>query len=155
VNSFVLLAKKREQRRIARHAALAVALPARRRQTPSLSLTAQRRAALSSRVRLLRLRLNLSLISCGDKHRKGASTMNNKTYNGWSNRATWLVNVWFLDCIEEPMTAEGIHSMVEEALDEALTNTGTMKGFITDMMSDERIDWEELAAHTQELEQAQ
>ena len=81
--------------------------------------------------------------------------MNNKTYNGWSNRATWLVNVWFLDCIEEPMTAEGIHSMVEEALDEALTNTGAMKGFITDMMNDERIDWEELAAHTQEMEEAQ
>jgi len=30
-----------------------------------------------------------------------------------------------------------------------------MKGFITDMMNDERIDWEELAAHTQELEEAQ
>lgn len=34
------------------------------------------------------------------------------------------------------------------------TNTGAMKGFITDMMSDERIDWDQLAAHTQELEQA-
>ena len=81
--------------------------------------------------------------------------MNNKTYNGWSNRATWLVNIWFLDGVTEPMTAGSIQSMVEEALDEALTNTGAMKGFITDMMNDECIDWEELAAHTLSLEETQ
>ena len=81
--------------------------------------------------------------------------MTDTTYNGWRNRETWLVNIWFLDCIEEPMTAGSIRSMVEEAIDEALTNTGAMKGFITDMMNDDLIDWEELAAHTQELEEAQ
>jgi hypothetical protein len=81
--------------------------------------------------------------------------MNDTTYNGWRNRETWLVNMWFLDCIEEPMTAGSIQEMVEEALDEALTSTGAMKGFITDMMKGERIDWEELAAHTQEMEEAQ
>ena len=81
--------------------------------------------------------------------------MTDTTYNGWRNRETWLVNMWFLDCIEEPMTAGSIQEMVKEALDEALTNTGAMKGFITDMMNDERIDWEELAAHTQEMEEAQ
>ena len=81
--------------------------------------------------------------------------MTDTTYNGWRNREKWLVNLWFLDCIEEPMTAGSIQEMVEEALDEALTNTGAMKGFITDMMKGERIDWDELAAHTQELEEAQ
>ena len=81
--------------------------------------------------------------------------MNDTTYNGWRNRETWLVNMWFLDGVTEPMTADSIQEMVEEALDEALTNTGAMKGFITDMMSGERIDWDELAAHTQELEEAQ
>lgn len=81
--------------------------------------------------------------------------MTDTTYNGWRNRETWLVNMWFLDCVTEPMTAGSIQEMVEEALEEALTNTGAMKGFITDMMKGERIDWEELAAHTQELEEAQ
>jgi hypothetical protein len=81
--------------------------------------------------------------------------MTDTTYNGWRNRETWLVNIWFLDGVTESMTADSIQSMVEEALDEALTSTGAMKGFITDMMNDERIDWEELAAHTQELEEAQ
>jgi hypothetical protein len=81
--------------------------------------------------------------------------MTDTTYNGWRNRETWLVNMWFLDCVTEPMTAGSIRSMVEETLDDALTSTGAMKGFITDMMNDYLIDWEELAAHTQELEEAQ
>jgi len=81
--------------------------------------------------------------------------MNDTTYNGWRNRETWLVSLWFLDCIEEPMTADSIRSMVAEALDEALTNTGVMKGFINDILNLDRIDWNELAAHTQELEEAQ
>ena len=81
--------------------------------------------------------------------------MTDTTYNGWRNRETWLVNIWFLDCIEEPMTADSIRSMVDEALDEALTSTGSIKGFITDMMNDDCIDWDQLAAHTQEMEEAQ
>ena len=81
--------------------------------------------------------------------------MNNTTYNGWRNRETWLVNIWFLDGVTEPMTADSIQSIVEEALDETLTSTGAMKGFITDMMDVDCIDWEALAAHTQELEEAQ
>ena len=81
--------------------------------------------------------------------------MTDTTYNGWRNRETWLVNIWFLDGVTEPMTAEGIHSMVSEALDEALSRKSAMTGFIIDMMDVDCIDWDGLAAHTQELEEAQ
>jgi hypothetical protein len=81
--------------------------------------------------------------------------MTNTTCNGWRNRETWLVNLWFLDCIEEPMTSDSIQEMVEEAFDKALTLTGSMKGFITDMIDMDCIDWNGLAEHTQELEEAQ
>ena len=81
--------------------------------------------------------------------------MTDTTYNGWRNRETWLVNIWFLDGVTEHMTADSIQSMVEESLEEALTNTGAMKGFITDMMDVDCIDWDGLAAHTQEMEEAQ
>jgi len=76
--------------------------------------------------------------------------MTDTTYNGWRNRETWLVSLWFLDCKNEPMTADSIRSMVAEALDEDLTNIGVMKGFINDILSLDRIDWEELSAATQD-----
>jgi hypothetical protein len=74
--------------------------------------------------------------------------MNNTTCNGWRNRETWLVNLWFMDGVDEPMSADDIQSMVEEAIEEALSGAGSMRGFLTDMMDVGCIDWDELAQHT-------
>lgn len=58
------------------------------------------------------------------------------SYNGWSNRETWLVNVWF-----NPESKEDVQlarSMIEEQHD-------TMEnGVLKDMLSIECIDWIEL-----------
>ncbi len=67
-------------------------------------------------------------------------------YNGWTNRETWLVNIWFLDGIEEPMSADEIENMVHEYV-------GEQAGFVSDMMDLGCIDWIELADSTEELGQ--
>lgn len=58
------------------------------------------------------------------------------SYNGWSNRETWLVNVWF-----NPESAGDVQlarSMIEEQYD-AMEN-----GVLKDMLSIGSIDWNEL-----------
>ena len=64
-------------------------------------------------------------------------------YNGWSSRETMLVQAWFLDGIDEPMTAKDIEDMVYEAIFENVD----LPGFVTDMLDMGRINWVELEIH--------
>jgi hypothetical protein len=74
-------------------------------------------------------------------------------YNGWTNRETWLVDVWFGDSFlhlhedGHKITKDFIRQEVELYLDEK----GAMSGFIYDMMDMAAINWEELANHYVEL----
>jgi hypothetical protein len=65
--------------------------------------------------------------------------MNDRTYNGWTNRATWLVNVWGNP--ESKDDVQSLRSMLEEQYDE-LPN-----GIIKDMLDLSEINWDELEAH--------
>jgi len=59
-------------------------------------------------------------------------------YNGWKNRATWLVNVWF-----NPESREDVHAAryaIEEAED-------TLPDFMRDFLCTCEIDWDELESH--------
>ena len=65
------------------------------------------------------------------------------TYNGWRNRATWLVNVWYdpasvsdIDYIEDTLEDEFI-MMLEEKF-------GTAAHIYADLMNFDQIDWDEL-----------
>jgi hypothetical protein len=74
-------------------------------------------------------------------------------YNGWSNQETWLVNIWLLDGVTEPMTAKDLELMVKEAFKEVLeSTTDKMAGFLRDMVNLRRIKWDELAEHIEELQ---
>jgi hypothetical protein len=69
--------------------------------------------------------------------------MTNNTYNGWKNRETWLVNVWYGDnwtCRED---VEMTQIVVEEAYDK-LNN-----GLFRDMIDLECIDWKALREHAE------
>ena len=60
-------------------------------------------------------------------------------YNGWSNRETWLVNVWF-----DPESKEDVQlarSVIEERYD-AMEN-----GVLKDMISIDSIDWNQLESY--------
>ena len=66
------------------------------------------------------------------------------TYNGWTNRATWLVNVW-----GNPESKEDVQSlrcMIEEQYD-AMEN-----GIIKDMLDLSEINWDELESHFEDEE---
>ena len=77
--------------------------------------------------------------------------MNNK-YNGWTNRETWLVNLWFGDELTvmqedgESITAEFIESMVTDYVDQIVPTSS----FVADMIDLQCINWDELAEHYQE-----
>ncbi len=58
-----------------------------------------------------------------------------QTYNGWRNRETWLVNLWYGDaCIGIDYARETLEEMVE--------NLGN--GILQDMLDLDCIDWDEL-----------
>jgi len=63
-------------------------------------------------------------------------------YNGWRNRETWLVALWFEDSLQG-MDARAIEA---EVLDYVDNEIGT-NGFIRDMLDLDCIDWNELEAH--------
>jgi len=73
------------------------------------------------------------------------------SYNGWKNRETWLVNIWFGDDFQMQLedgaeiTADYIRDTVETYVDEII-GRGTGSGFVQDMLDLNAIDYEELAA---------
>lgn len=69
--------------------------------------------------------------------------------NGWKNRETWLVNLWFGDNFAMDaddgieITADYIRETVESYVDEIVPASS----FIADMMDMNAINYDELAAH--------
>jgi hypothetical protein len=72
--------------------------------------------------------------------------------NGWTNRETWLVNIWFGDGFAmmqddgETVTADYIRDVVETYVDEII-GRGEGSGFVRDMLDMGAINYDELAAH--------
>ena len=72
-------------------------------------------------------------------------------YNGWKNKETWLVNLWFGDYFTDlqeegqNITEDYIREMVEEFTADKLEGNG----FLVDMLNCAlgEIDYRELAAH--------
>lgn len=77
--------------------------------------------------------------------------------NGWTNRETWLVSLWFGDSLDmmlreahtlhgtSELTADSIRELVEEYLEFHLPSGDGDKGFIRDMMDMAAVNWAELA----------
>lgn len=64
------------------------------------------------------------------------------SYNGWTNRATWLINVWF-----NPESREDVQ-MAREYFEASLDE---LPDFLRDFV-DQDINWEELEEHFAEDE---
>ena len=72
--------------------------------------------------------------------------------NGWTNRETWLVNLWFGDGFQMELedgveiTADYIRVTVENYVDEII-GRGDGSGFVRDMLDLGAINYDELASH--------
>ena len=71
-------------------------------------------------------------------------SLHNNGYNGWSNRETWLVNVWF-----NPESRTDVE-LAREALEEQYNSMPD--GPLKDMVSLSEVDWDELLDHFEEDE---
>lgn len=81
--------------------------------------------------------------------------MTDTAYNGWTNHATRLVNLWLTneEYTEEGLRMavrygghEGLKDYVDELLDDSGIDSGTMwYDLITSCLSD--VDWREIAGH--------
>ena len=70
--------------------------------------------------------------------------MTRSDYNGWTNRETWLVNVW---CNPESRSdVEAIRYSLEEQYDEM------PDGPLKDMVNLSEVDWDQLLDHFEEEE---
>ena len=67
--------------------------------------------------------------------------MINITYNGWRNRETWLVNLWF-----NPETIADIE-YIEETLESDFYEKMGDSNIYCDMIDFNAIEWEELKDH--------
>jgi hypothetical protein len=71
--------------------------------------------------------------------------MSKDTYNGWTNRATWLVNVW-----GNPESVDDVRA-IREQLEEQYHEMPD--GILKDMLDLSEINWEELESHFEEAEE--
>lgn len=75
-----------------------------------------------------------------------------ESYNGWANKETWQVNLWFGDDMYESakengyaISADWCKEMVEEYLENSVRNV--FQGFIGDIVMSfiSSVDWREIA----------
>ena len=70
--------------------------------------------------------------------------MTNNTYNGFRNRETWLVNLWYGDIVGADV------DYIKELLEDMVDQLGN--GILQDMLDLEPIHWSELREHWEDKE---
>ena len=79
------------------------------------------------------------------------------TYNGWKNKETWLVNIWYMDSMPEYFSEMEQYYVDPKELEEAVTyiaeecealsslSSGLLADFISTCWGE--VDWHSLAEH--------
>jgi hypothetical protein len=71
-------------------------------------------------------------------------------YNGWSNYATWRINLEVFDGSEVTWTAQDAREYVDEMIDQT-TKPGLARDYALAFLAD--VNWHEISEHYQEEEQ--
>ena len=74
--------------------------------------------------------------------------MNNMKYNGWTNYATWRVNLEMFDGSDLYWTADSARDFVEEIIIDS-TPEGVARDYALAFISD--VNWHEIAEHYEEF----
>lgn len=74
--------------------------------------------------------------------------MNDMKYNGWTNYATWRVNLEMFDGSDLYWTAESARDFVEEIIIDS-TPEGVARDYALAFISD--VNWHEIAKHYEEF----
>jgi hypothetical protein len=70
-------------------------------------------------------------------------------YNGWTNYATWRVNLEWFDGMDGQLDADGCREYVEDAIEQT-TQPGFARDYVFAFLSD--VNWHEIAEHYQDQE---
>ena len=83
--------------------------------------------------------------------------MNDNTYNGWKNRETWCVGLWWNECPIESVEAdtkeeatEALAEQLESLFDDIMDQDEIpSNGLLVDLLQGAcaKIDWREIAEH--------
>jgi hypothetical protein len=78
-----------------------------------------------------------------------AAIREHERYNGWTNYATWRVNLEIFDGwqVDAPMDGDAAREMVEEII-ESTTPEGVARDYALAFLSD--VNWREIADHVNE-----
>ena len=71
----------------------------------------------------------------------------NETYNGWTNRESWLINLWFGDDWTCAADVQSSREWIEEKI-------YGLETWIQDFIDLDAINWAELEEHARELEES-
>ena len=82
--------------------------------------------------------------------------MTNTTYNGWTNRETWVIGLYLMDSITDQIiddidnwaSTETMEAgqLFEECIDEMIENAD-MNDLLLDLLDLSQVNWQELGQH--------